>query len=440
MDIRRVYLGAVIFSYLAYEGVSKSLDVVWISPVEGTSFSAGNTIVAKWTSSSPLVSPDFKLCVVAGRKDGGEDNEENGKCGAAIWPKVQEAVDGYMVTITAPEVAEASKYCLEMHDDFGNLFTSPVFALGGASNSAKVVASGSSATDVSGPVITSASSMGASGTSKASVESGSRSVAHGGTSSSSFAPNSSASLPPLFGFPVSSAQPLPSTQPGILVSRRPVSTAAVAVPLSVVSGIILVAGLLCYRARRELAKDRKRELKSLVLSQKDQDRDGYGSVGEVQRAMSVLSRKGFGAYSNTPDDTIPHFVAIKPEPRAVTRDPYTPIVSSVSSHSVYDHLVPAFPYAGTDTVRGKSLTAQYTASGTVPLQGTTSAPNLSFSNSMPDIPPNLLPARMLPLHVRSETPGGDRPMPMPPEPIHCLSPSGSTNVYEAIAAKLKGYQ
>jgi hypothetical protein len=65
---------------------------------------------------------------------------------------------------------------------------------------------------------------------------------------------------------------------------------------------------------------------------------------------------------------------------------------------------------------------------------------LSFASSNPAIPSTLLPARMPPLHLRSESPGNDHPLPMPPSQSSNLSPSGSTNVYDAIAAKLKGYQ
>lgn len=100
--------------YLASQGASKSLDVVWISPAEGSVYSPGNTIVAKWSSSSVLVSPGFKLCTISGagaergmssaglidrRKNKGEDEDGNVKCGVAIWPQVRQAEDGYTVSM-----------------------------------------------------------------------------------------------------------------------------------------------------------------------------------------------------------------------------------------------------------------------------------------------------------------------------------------------------
>ena len=112
MDIRRVFLGAVIICYLTSRGASESLDVAWLSPVEGAVFSSGDTIIAKWTSPSVLVSPGFKLCMVSavmrrmlsdglmGRgkeKGGGEGENEN--CGMTVWPQVEQAEDGYMATM-----------------------------------------------------------------------------------------------------------------------------------------------------------------------------------------------------------------------------------------------------------------------------------------------------------------------------------------------------
>jgi hypothetical protein len=116
MDIRRLSLGVVVISYLVSQGASKSFDVVWISPAEGNVYSPGNTIVAKWTASSALVSPGFKLCAVSGSepksgilsagsinrrkdKDREQDGDESGKCGVAIWPPVRQAEDGFMVSM-----------------------------------------------------------------------------------------------------------------------------------------------------------------------------------------------------------------------------------------------------------------------------------------------------------------------------------------------------
>ena len=222
-------------------------------------------------------------------------------------------------------------------------------------------------------------------------------------------------------------------QPDVLVSRRPASTAAIAVPLSVVSAIIILAGMLGYRTRRALAKERNREFKSLILSQKDTGGEGYG-VNDIQRAMSVLSsRQGCSDYKRA--ESRPTFT-VKREPRPMTRDPYFPKMTSTSSGSLYSHHIPVLSYSNTG--RGKSLTAQCTTAGTAPSSETTMFETLPFSASNPDIPPSLVPSRMLPLHIRLESPGDNHSL--PPPSISCLSPSGSTNVYDAIAARLNGRQ
>ena len=111
MDIRHVCLRAVIVFCLVSR-VAKLLDVVWLSPPVGTVFNPGDPIIAKWTSSSVLISPDFKLWTVArdtqrisysdlmdrgGEKEGGVGESEN--CGMAIWPQVKQTEDGYMAAM-----------------------------------------------------------------------------------------------------------------------------------------------------------------------------------------------------------------------------------------------------------------------------------------------------------------------------------------------------
>jgi len=227
------------------------------------------------------------------------------------------------------------------------------------------------------------------------------------------------------------------TQPDVLVSRRPASTAAIAVPLSVVSAIIILAGMLGYRTRRALAKERSHEFKSLILSQKDTGGESY-RVNDTQRAMSVLSsRQGCSDYKRA--ESRPTFT-VKREPRPMTRDPYFPKMTSTSSGSLYSHHIPVLSYLNTGT--GKSLTAQCATAGTAQSSEKTMFETLPFSALNPDIPPSLVPSRMLPLHIRLESPGDNHPLPPPPPPppISCLSPSGSTNVYDAIAARLNGHQ
>jgi len=95
-------------------------SVAWSGPAPGDRFGSGDTIVGEWQvtpQNQKVVSPSFRLCM------GGEDG-----CGATIWPEVVEESEGsYHVSLTAPSVTAESGYYLQMKDDFGHTYSSPIF-------------------------------------------------------------------------------------------------------------------------------------------------------------------------------------------------------------------------------------------------------------------------------------------------------------------------
>ncbi|KAH9994474.1 hypothetical protein BJV77DRAFT_307569 [Russula vinacea] len=100
------------------ESSSEAYSVVWSSPAPGDRFGPGDTIVGEWqVTPQKVVSPSFRLCA------GGEDG-----CGATVWPEVVEESEGsYYASLTAPTVSTESGYYLQMKDDFGHAFSSPIF-------------------------------------------------------------------------------------------------------------------------------------------------------------------------------------------------------------------------------------------------------------------------------------------------------------------------
>ncbi|XP_006454922.1 hypothetical protein AGABI2DRAFT_114692 [Agaricus bisporus var. bisporus H97] len=412
MGWRRTTLRVALICYVIHRGAAKFFDVVWVSPAEGTTYIAGDTIIGKWTSTTPVVSPNFKLCEVT--------KEASAKCGTAIWPQAQELKDGYMVTITAPETSQESRYHLEMQDNFGNVFMSPVFGLGTPSGGKASIFTELSPDLTKYPEFqetpVGAPTAKASGTAKhplGSKLSGSLGLA---------TPTHATMTSPHIGMPPSS-----STQPDVFVSRRPVPTAAFAVPLSAVAGIIIVAGLLILNNRRRLAKERKQEFKTLILSKHIEDSEIYGSAGEVQRTMCVLSRKGLSGYYDA-SELLPISFS-RPEPRLATRSPFVPMVSASSSSTIFDDGL-GYYYGEEPTVmRGKSLTDQYTAAGKKPRSE-------DYSQPASVIPSGFLPVRMSPAYVRSHSPELIRSLPVPPVQ-NALSMTSNGDVYDFITAEVK---
>ncbi|KAF9446883.1 hypothetical protein P691DRAFT_157221 [Macrolepiota fuliginosa MF-IS2] len=156
-----------------------------------------------------------------------------------------------MITITTPEAMEESEYCLKVQDDFGNVFTLPVFDLGAGARSVKLTASSVM------EVLTAVAKE--TGTPVTIVEATNHSPLPRSTSTGEVAQNNSTVVPRI-------DLPTPPVQRDVLVSQRPFLIAPFTVPPSVVSRI---AGLLCVRTRRKMAQERKRELKTLILSHRD---------------------------------------------------------------------------------------------------------------------------------------------------------------------------
>jgi hypothetical protein len=121
----------------AESSAESSTSVVWSSPVPGDRFGPGDTIIGKWQAQpQKVVSPSFRLCA------GGENG-----CGATVWPQVKESAGSYLVSVygltalsyrfkhlltidsAAPNVTTESAYYLQMKDDFGHAYPSPIFNL-----------------------------------------------------------------------------------------------------------------------------------------------------------------------------------------------------------------------------------------------------------------------------------------------------------------------
>ncbi|KAH9982091.1 hypothetical protein BGW80DRAFT_2871 [Lactifluus volemus] len=103
---------------LAQSSESSSSSIVWSSPAPGDRFEPGDTIIGKWQAQPQVVSPSFRLC------EGGENG-----CGATVWPEVKESAGSYLVSVTAPNVTSESAFYLQMKDDFGHGYSSPIFNL-----------------------------------------------------------------------------------------------------------------------------------------------------------------------------------------------------------------------------------------------------------------------------------------------------------------------
>lgn len=99
---------ALSFTSLSLSLVTRhSPDVTWITPSEGDTFAAGDTLVAQWKAEKAVVSPSFRLCTALDDSDGrsrsirrevedddDEDESVDGSCGQAVWPTIQHTDDG----------------------------------------------------------------------------------------------------------------------------------------------------------------------------------------------------------------------------------------------------------------------------------------------------------------------------------------------------------
>ncbi|KAH7104500.1 hypothetical protein BKA62DRAFT_767568 [Auriculariales sp. MPI-PUGE-AT-0066] len=119
-------------------------EVIWSSPTEGADLPAGEELSAAWSSNSTAHSVEFSLCVV---DDGSEQNDED-SCGESIRSRVQEGNDGQqLLQLAIPDVDAAGQFFLRLKllDQPGSFFDSPVFTVNLAGHGPSGRSDGSSA-------------------------------------------------------------------------------------------------------------------------------------------------------------------------------------------------------------------------------------------------------------------------------------------------------
>lgn len=94
--------------------------------------------------------------------------------------------------------------------------------------------------------------------------------------------------------PVAVSESASSVATSILATRTPISTAAFAVPLSIVGAILLVAAVLSLRHNRKLAEERAQDVEKLILSRKSSVasslKSGFSRQSDIEHALNVLSK------------------------------------------------------------------------------------------------------------------------------------------------------
>ncbi|KAH9964617.1 hypothetical protein BC827DRAFT_947576 [Russula dissimulans] len=229
---------------------SSSSSVAWSSPAPGDRFGPGDAIVGKWqvTAGSKVVSPSFRLC--AGGQDG---------CGSTVWPEVVEESPGsYHASLTAPNVSTESAYYLQMKDDFGDTFSSPIFNLALTPQvKAKPAESSPEVAQPRPDQVPMSSSSSSGPKSKGGTNSDPAAPAAAGPAD----PGGTLSPPSAAGVPANAvASWTPGSgggEPLVAVGRGAPPTVALAVPLSLAGAIVLLAGGLALHHRRQLAEEKK---------------------------------------------------------------------------------------------------------------------------------------------------------------------------------------
>ncbi|KAI0034336.1 hypothetical protein K488DRAFT_84065 [Vararia minispora EC-137] len=347
------------FTVYARSDQSGSSSVSWISPSPGSSLSPGDTLMAQWTAERNIVSPSFKLCDDTG-------------CGGAVWPGVTQSDNGvYSASVAIPGWTTDSSYYLEMKDDFGQLSSSPDFAINanGSASQSPVASDQSAQTPLAAPSLSTsvAPDKSSSEQDEASTDvstSGDASTAHNApkhTSSSNDSPPSSqpsasassdASLPadetspsvsgalsgvdgPVSGTPSpspsSQGRVLPQSQHTLASKSNTPPVAAIAVPLSLSGVILLIAGLMAIHHRRQLVNDRDRREPPLDRGQND-----------TTRFLEAISHRPtvFSAHSPADPRPYPHVLetgAHDLEKAFLINALLTRRQSGPSLPSVYDH-------------------------------------------------------------------------------------------------------
>ncbi|KAJ7207046.1 hypothetical protein GGX14DRAFT_117811 [Mycena pura] len=264
----------------------KSFNIAWISPVADVTYPS-DMILAKWTSSETINSPSFKLCATTSKdlQRSLGDKDSSGTCGVALWAPVTENAGVYQAPVTVPNnVLPNREYYLQMEDDAGNKMDSPVFALGAGAPSAS-----NDPQSVTGVEPQAQAPFGSSNPSSVPVAPVAAPVA------SPLYPGSPAAVSASVSASTSSALNHISTaaafDPDILSVKTPASTAAFAVPLSVVAVVILIASGLFLRHRRKVNAQCVKDAEKLPRAGTVHSFKSNSSRGsEVELALHVLSR------------------------------------------------------------------------------------------------------------------------------------------------------
>ncbi|EDR08333.1 uncharacterized protein LACBIDRAFT_297900 [Laccaria bicolor S238N-H82] len=293
--------------------------ITWQSPSSDDVFGSGDTIIGRWQTEKAAVSPSFQLCMStdAGADTGSADST----CGTTVWPTVTSDAGTYSVSLSAPNITSASHFILRMTDNFGSTAESPVFKLDPNASSASETSTELPSSTAAFMTTSTAASPSSSPPYPASSSNASQ--IHNGTT-----PNAAPQI-----------SQNPNSEPDVLASRQPPPVAAYAVPLSVVSAIILAAGIMSLRHKQKLKADRLRDAVTANLDP-SASVGSFKSADEVGHALNVLSRNELG-YSGAPTVPVPVplFMPVdhrwESESRGSTRRAYPPSLYSWDRESTY---------------------------------------------------------------------------------------------------------
>jgi hypothetical protein len=120
-----------------------------------------------------------------------------------------------------------------------------------------------------------------------------------------------------------------------LATRMAPSAAAVAVPLSAIGAILVIAAGLAVLHRRKLGEERMKDAEKLALSRQSSI-NSYKSAGEVQYALGVLSRHDIGI--GAAPAPVPLFMpvereSLRREPRRSTKMAFAPASYGPASYA-----------------------------------------------------------------------------------------------------------
>lgn len=263
----------------------KMADISWLTPCNGATFAAGDTIPVKWKTSRRTVSPSFRLCLsselTSPKTRRNQNATASNECGMAIWPVVNEEKGIYCTSLSAPSrVKSHHTYVLRMEDDSGSIFESPLFSLI-PSRSSTLVADTDNDPSFELPQAPFVAHMKSSSPpphiSTAHASGGTPNPTTGSSSASSRLPSSHTGSTSSPSYPVLT----------VLLGHEPSNAASFAVPLAVVAGVVLIAILLAVWLRRRLTKRRATDAEKLTLSRQS-SKSIFKTSGELEDGMASL--------------------------------------------------------------------------------------------------------------------------------------------------------